>query len=294
MAPSPLISSRVLEQLQAQLKTLSQRQNRRSRSHLSGAQRSAYRGAGMELQELRGYEFGDDIRHIAWRSSAKTGRPMVKLFQAERQSRALVCVEQHDTMYFATRGELKAATAVRATALLCFNARLKQTEVGGLTWSAGEQAFPFSNRLEQTLALLRSINTDQPPRHRSDPHKLITQLQQLASRHCDIYLISDFSHWQTPALAALTQLAAHHRLHAVQIVDRGEQVVEDVGRLRVIDPDSGRCSVIDTGNPQLRQRYAAAMQERQAQLAHSLKQAQVAHIRCYTDAPPLQALEPLL
>ncbi len=294
MTTAPLISPHALEQLQAQAKALGSHNASPRLSPLSGPQRSSHRGSGVELQDLRGYEFGDDVRHMAWRSSAKTGRPMVKVFHAEKQARRLLCVEQYSDMYFATAGELKAATAVRAAALLCFNGLFKQAQIGGLTWGQGRHSFPYSHRLEQTLALLRSINLSQPPQTHSEPQRLVEQLCQLASQPCDLYLISDFNHWQTQHIRALGQLTAQHTLYAIQIIDRGEQSLVDLGKLRISSPgDGGRC-LIDTRNAQLRQRYNAAMRAKQEALTEAFKQTKVEHLLCYTHADILPTLAPLL
>ncbi len=293
MDAPPLIAPQVLEQLQAQIRALGSRRNKRSLSAPNGSQHSVYRGAGMELQDLRGYEFGDDVRHIAWRSSARTNRPMVKVFHAEKQARHLIYVEQHDSMYFATAGELKAATAVRIAALLSFNGLFKQAEIGGITWGQSEQLFPFSHRLDQVLALLRSINSSTPPQHRSQPQVFIEQLHRLATQQCDIYLISDFNHWQEHDFQALQPLAERHRLWAIQIADQGEQSLADWGKLKINLP-GGEQRLIDTSLPSLRQRYNEAMRTKQTVLEQMLKQAQAIHHICYTHQDALQTVEPLL
>jgi len=314
-------------------------------SQLSGAQLSLQRGAGLELEDLRPYQFGDDVRHIAWRTSARSGRPISKVFRAERRQRILLLVEQHPGMGFATRGELKATVASRTTALISFAALRQGAEIGGMLVGQKTRFFQPASQLDQTLLMIGAVNrlprrqpyfngpqlnppsckegvrgwwsnkigqsiskrlnvfASPPPSpllqgggvtHQSclpiDPANSIKQLQMLAQRHDTIYLISDFQHWSEEPHTPLAQLAEWHNLHALQIIDQGEQQLTAVGKLRIRSPFDGSELIIDTDNAQLRRQYATSMAAKQAQLEQLFRRSGVKHHHLYTDADILNPL----
>ncbi len=294
MTTEALLSASELELLRFQAQRLPG-YHAHGTSQLSGAQLSLQRGAGLELEDLRPYQIGDDVRHIAWRTTARSGRPISKVFRAERRQRILLLVEQHPGMAFATRGELKATVASRASALICFAALRQGAEIGGILTSQKNRFFQPATRLDQTLAMIGQINHHPGHNyHPANPAQAIKQLQQLAQRHDTIYLISDFQHWSRELQPALTQLAEWHNLNALQIIDQGEQQLTAVGKLRIRSPFDGSELVIDTDNPQLRQQYATSMADKQNQLQQLFRHSGVQHHHLYTDAdiiaPLAQAL----
>lgn len=279
----PLLSAQDLELLRFQAKNLFSHRTTGS-SALSGEQRSLQRGMGMELEELRAYQLGDDVRHIAWRASARSNLPVSKVFRAERQQRLLLLVEQHPGMFFATRGELKAACAARATALLTFAALHQRAEVGGLVREQQIHHFGYSNRLDNGLALIGSVcSTSEPQPLTTSTSELLTQARRLSQRGDSVFIISDLSHWDDSHSAALLQLSESRQLTALQIIDRGEQILPDVGKLRLRSPYSGEEVTIDSSNATLRQQYAAAMEQRQQQIERLLQRSSVRHLRLHSD-----------
>lgn len=290
MAAEALLSAHELELLRFQAQRLPGYRTHGT-SQLSGAQLSLQRGAGLELEDLRPYQFGDDVRHIAWRTSARSGRPISKVFRAERRQRILLLIEQHPGMGFASRGELKATVASRTTALICFAALRQGAEIGGMLVGQQNRFFQPASQLDQALLLIGQANHH--PGHDytvADPANSIKQLQMLAQRHDTIYLISDFQHWPEALHTPLAQLAEWHNLHALQIIDQGEQTLTPVGKLRIRSPFDGSELIIDTDNAQLRQQYATSMTAKQLQLEQLFHRSAVQHHRLYTDADILSPL----
>ena len=294
MQAEALLSSKELEQLRLQAQHLLQNKTT-GFSPLIGLQHSPYRGSGLELEDLRLYQWGDDVRHIAWRTSARSGQPITKVFREERQERLLIAVEQHPGMAFATQGELKATIAARATALLSFAALTRKAEIGGIISSAQTAFFPYSNRLDNILALLNAATT--PPTENSTPETaqtLLTQLLHLKQRGSSIYIISDFQHWNETSeeelASTLKQLSTDHPVFALQIIDKGEQKLPAVGKLRLRSPYSGTTIIIDSDNPSLRQRYQQAMTAKQQQLETLFQRCGINHQRITTDADVYQTI----
>lgn len=278
-----LLSARELQRLRFQAGRLGSLRARGS-SALSGPQPAWQRGSGLELEDLRPYQWGDDVRHIAWRASARSGRPISKVFRAERRQRILMLVEQHPGMGFATRGELKAAVAARACALIGFAALRQGAEIGGMVVGRDTGYFPPGAHLDRALALIGAAN--RAPGHDYpgvDPAASLARLQHLARRQDSLYLISDFQHWGQDLLPTLGQLAERHPVHALQVMDAGEQTLTPVGRLRIRSPFDGREQVIDSDDADLRRRYAEAMAARQAELGQLFRRSGVRHQHLHTD-----------
>lgn len=293
MHQESLLTPRDLERLRLQAQGLFTGRASGS-SALSGELRSLQRGMGMELEELRAYQTGDDVRHIAWRASARSQLPVTKVFRAERQQRLLLLVEQHPGMFFATRGELKATCSARVTALLSFAALHQRAEVGGVVRQGQLHHFGYSSRLDNAMALLGSVSAASPLGHQAQPAtsaaELLTQAQRLSRRGDTLFIISDFSHWDESLTTPLLQLSESRHLTALQIIDRGEQSLPPLGKLRLRSPYSGEEVIIDSGNATLRQRYEAAMAQHQQGVAALLQRCGVHHLQLFNDEDPFTTL----
>lgn len=280
----PLLDSSELEHLRLQAQHLLQQRFKGNSPH-TGLHTSTQRGHGMELEDLRPYQWGDDVRHIAWRATARSGRTIAKVFREERLSRLLLAVEQHPGMAFATRGELKATMAARIAALITFSALAQQTEVGGIVSNQQIAYYNYSNQLDNALALLGKVIT--PPvtgSTHSSAEELLHKLLHLKQRGSSIYLISDFQHWDESVVGALSQLCEHHPVYALQIFDQGEQQLPDVGKLRLRSPYNNNETIIDSNNAALRQHYAQAMNEQQQTIENLFRRCGAHHYRIETDS----------
>ncbi len=280
----PLLTSSELAQLREQAKLLPDLMhsghNRRAGPHLAFE-----RGAGLELEELRRYQHGDEVRHMAWRATARRGTAMMKVFRAERQSRRLLIIDRHPGMYFGSHGELKATTATRIAALLAFNALDHQTELSAIIHGHERRYFDSSNRLDDALAILRHLS-HAPAQSMNGidaaiefpAEALLNQLLTLNTRRSQICFISDFTHWQTNSCTPLLkQLAQQHQLLAFQVSDKGEQQLPSAGKLRLFG-----VGLIDSDNAQLQQRYQSVMQEKQESISQMLQQSAIPHLRIDT------------
>ena len=292
---TPLLTITELESLQRQTLRFHARQRRAVASRYAGPVVSLFRGRGMELEDLRAYQAGDDVRHMEWRATARSGRPITKVFREERQRLVYLVVDRGPTMGFGTRREIKAATAARVAALLAFSAVARQERVAGLVLNGdGEQDFPATRTLDGALHLLRAIIA--PLATTPSPRVTLPSLERLdraAERGSSIYLISDFHHCDERQQPVLRHLAEHCELTAVHIVDPAEEQLSAIGRTRFRSPD-GELYVVDTDDPRLRERYAAVMAERAAALRRLMHGAGVTVVRIHTHDDVLSRLDQLL
>ena len=289
-----LLSNQDLEQLRQQAEALLRRPLAGS-SPLSGEQSSTQRGMGVELEDLRPYQIGDDVRHIAWRTTARSNSPITKVFRAERLQRILLIADQHPGMGFATRGELKATKAAKTAALIAFAGLRQRAEIGALINAQKTTHFPYSNRLNSVLEIIGGCS--QAPAQFSDitpVEKLLTQAQRTSQRGDTLFIISDFAHWQPELIQRLRPITATREVHALQIFDEGEQSLIDVGRLKLRSPFDGSEAIINTSNALLRKRYTQAMAQKQQQLEQLFRSSEVVHHTIHTNVDTAQRLATVL
>jgi uncharacterized protein (DUF58 family) len=292
---TPLLTIAELERLQRQTLQFQARRRRAAASRFAGPAPSVFRGRGMELEDLRAYQPGDDVRHMEWRATARSGRPITKVFREERQRLAYLVIDRGPTMAFGTRREIKAATAARIAALLAFSALARQERVAGLICDGGgEQSFPATRTLDGALRLLRAAIA--PVDTSAEHSKMTASLQRLdraAERGSAIYLISDFHDLDARHLPVLRHLGERCDLTALQVIDPAEEQLGDAGRLRLRGPD-GRVHIVDSGDARLRERYAAATAERRKELKRLLHAASVGLVRVSTQDDVLPQVDGLL
>ena len=282
MAPpsaEPLVTTAELAQLHARAAELARHPQRYAAQPFPGPQPSQHRGRGLELHDLRSYQHGDDVRHIAWRASGRGGPPLVKVFQAEHQERNFLVVDQHAGMTFGTGPSLKAATAVRCAAALAFKAIYRHNEVGGLIIRDTEHAYSYASSLDHALTFLRTANHLPGQRYRPRPPITATlqHIRRVAGTHITLYFISDFHDWDEHLANTLTELGQLRELHALQIIDTGEQHLPAAGKLRLISPFNGQRYIIDSDDAGLHQRYREHMDARQEKLAALLRRCGIQH-----------------
>ncbi len=280
-----LLSAEELQQLQRQVLSYSH-QHRPATSAMLGDHRSLFRGQGMELEDTRPYHFGDDVRHMHWRATARTGKAMTKVFRADRQREILVMLDRSATMHFGTRKELKVVTAARASASILFMTVAAKESIAGLVVDTKNYHFPATRGLDGAFALLRQmvaplsdINPAQPATSFADS---IEQTQRVAARGAHIYLISDFYSLSDSAATKLSHLSESHQVTAVHVIDVGEERLDATGMLRLRSPKTGRTVIVDTTDKQLRQRYADRATQRMAALQQLFARTNIQHLTLYT------------
>jgi len=234
-----------------------------------GDLRSPWRGSGLDYEESRPYQPGDETRLMNWRALARTGEPHVKVFRREQRSPVFVLVDRRAAMRFGTRVRLKAAQAARAAALLAFAAQVRHTTVAGaivdddLHWIAPALDAPG------VFDLVRTIAAPCPPVSpaRAEPALpgVLRQLAAALERGTTLYLVSDFIDLDAACQAALFQLARDHQPCALHVIDPAEELLPAPGRVRLLGcgDDDGR--TVDTADPLVVREYASAAARHRAQ-----------------------------
>ena len=268
----------------------------RVRVATEGGHVSPYKGRGVEFDESRPYQPGDDLRTIDWRVTARTGKPHTKVFREERNRPVFAWVDLRRPMLFATRGAFKAVRAAEMAALVAWSAVANGDRLGGLVFSETEhheQRPALGSRA--ALRLLTTLSTEslwQPPATaealEADAERALQRLARVARPGSLIFLLSDFRHLGADYERHLRKLAAHCDLMLVHCYDAIEAELPPPGRYRI--QGLGRSFSIETANAATRRRYHERFAARRAALEALCRTPGIRMVDCATDAEPRSVL----
>lgn len=191
----------------------------------SGDTRSAFKGRGMEFEEVRAYNFGDDVRDIDWRVTARKNQPFTKLYAEEKDREVYVWLDLSAPMRFGTKTELKSVTAAKTAALLGWFALENKDRFGAAVFDGHKTYFFEASRTyDQLFALLKkfeSIAKDSLQHHNDSNHikKSLQLLHKKISRKSIVFLISDFNHFEQNFSAELSKMVAHNEVYLTAVYD---------------------------------------------------------------------------
>ena len=255
----------------------------------AGDYRSVYLGRGLDFEEVRLYQRGDEMRDMDWRTTARTGKPYLKVYREEHQPALHIVIDRGASMRFGTRTQLKVTLAARIAAVFAFAAMPGNTCIGGTLWQPGGFTLPCRNGEEGATQLVRAAIAACPPLQQ-DTHEeartfseMLRQLDALLPRGSRLVLISDFAQLHEQDLPILMRLASHHGLLALQVTDSAEEKLPNVGMMRFFDVATGKLRWLDTGSQRVRNAFskeAAALQQQQRLL---FERVGVRLHRCATD-----------
>lgn len=266
----------------------------------SGGYVSRFKGRGMEFDETRLYQPGDDIRSIDWRVTARTGKTHTKVFREERERPVFISVDNRHAMHFATRGVFKSVLAAKLAGLLAWTAEHHSDRIGGQIFS--EQECRESKPKNGRHAVLRFLNAivskdgfsrqmNELASHSAPAmtlEKVLARLTQHARPGSLVYIISDFRGINDQAETHIAKLSQHCELVLIFIYDPLESSLPVKGRYRFTDEE--RDVVIDTGDQQRLINYQQRFAQRLQRLELLAKRRGVALIQCSTTEDPIQCL----
>ena len=206
----------------------------RSIAGISGLHLSKLRGRGIDFEEFRPYQAGDDIRTIDWRVTARTGKPFTKVFREERERPVIIAVDQSSSMFFGSQVAFKSVIAAQAAAIFCWLAIDNGDRVGGLVFSDSDQALVRPKRSRRSaLHLLNQLQTfnarlaDKEARLASAEEgvahgglsQALADIRRITKPGSTLYILSDFSTLDETAIQYLNQLSRHNNVVCCIIYD---------------------------------------------------------------------------
>lgn len=227
---------------------------------LAGQYKSAFKGAGMEFDEVREYQPGDEVRSIDWNVTARQGRPYVKRFHEEREMTVMFLVDMSASGQFGTSTQSKNELAAELCALLSFSA-VKSNDKAGLMMFTDkvERFIPPAKGITHALRIIREVMGYKPTGSGTDIPAALDYLGKIIRRKCVVFLVSDFQGGDFAR--PMRVLARRHDLIAVTVGDRRELKLPNVGLIELEDSETGESVLLDTASVAVRSAYAGLGEE---------------------------------
>ncbi len=255
----------------------------------SGEYQSVFKGQGMEFAEVREYAPGDEYRTIDWNVSARMGHPYVKKYTEERELTVLFAVDLSGSEQFGTRGRFKGEVAAEIAAVIAMAAINNNDRVGLLTFTDRIEEFvPPKKGRRHALRLIRDLLAFKPEGRGTDLSVALDYLGRILRHRAIVFFISDFL--DRGFEKSLKIIGRRHDLVAITVSDPRERSLPDVGFLELIDAESDRTIVLDSGNRYVREQFEHLAGEDDVRLHRLLRRLSVDQIEIQTDrsyVPPL-------
>ena len=262
-----------------------------SRNIFAGEYHSQFKGRGMAFSEVREYQPGDDVRSIDWNVTARMNRPYIKVYEEERELTVMLLVDGSGSRNFGTVSQMKRDTMAEIAATLAFSTIENNDKVGVIFFSDKVEKFiPPKKGKSHVLHIIRELLSFEPEHHGTDINAALEFLTNAQKRRCTAFLISDFiGRWtmdngqKTKTVPPIVIASHKHDLSAIQIYDRRDTELPDVGLLKVRDPETGARVWTDTSLSSVRKAYADAWNNQQEALETVYTKTGMNHVSVRTD-----------
>ena len=234
----------------------------KSLSHqiFAGEYHSAFKGRGMAFSEVREYQFGDDVRNMDWNVTARLRAPYVKVFEEEREMTVVLLVDASSSGIFGTTTITKRELLAEIAAVLSFSASINNDKVGALFFSEKVEKFiPPKKGRSHLLRIIRELLEFKPETKGTNISEALRFLTNAIKRKCTAFLLSDLMDVDASGKPkyeeALKVAVNRHDISVVNIYDRREREIPDVGLVRVKDAETGEELWVDTSSRAVREHY---------------------------------------
>ena len=256
---------------------------------LSGEYKSVFKGRGIEFDEVRQYQPGDEIRSIDWNVTARMGQPFIKKYVEERQLTVMIMLDLSGSSYFGTTKRLKRELAAEVSSVLAFAAIHNNDRVGLIIFTDRIEKFiPPRKGHQHVLRVIRDALYFKPKGKGTDVAAALRYLDKVLKRRALTFIISDF--FTKDFKKPLTISNKRHDIVAVTITDPRESELPRAGLIELVDAESGRPFLIDTLSARVRKRYAATSRSLGEGRSELFSSSHVDHIDIRTDKPYIEEL----
>lgn len=264
--------TRDLRELLRRVKEIEIRSRRKAESVLSGEYRTVFKGSGIEFEEVREYQRGDDIRAIDWNVTARTGKVFIKKYSEERELQVYVLSDISGSQYFGSGSQSKEELMTEIGAVLSLSAVKSKDKVGLLQFSDKIEKFvPAQKGRSHVLRLIREMLAASPEGRGTNISLALKRINQLLKNKAIIFLISDF--YQVPDKKVLQITSGRHDLVPIVLRDPLETEIPAGGTVLFEDPESGKVMPLNTSSKRVQrriQKYARARDEHLKHLFRSI------------------------
>lgn len=243
----------------------------------AGEYHTVFKGQGMTFADFREYVPGDDVRHIAWPLTARTGRPFIKKFDEERELSVMLAVDVSGSSDFGSQGQIKGEVMAHVAALLAFSAARNRDQVGLVLFSDQmEHYVPPKKGQGHIRRILRDLYFHKPKSRKTKMDSTLRFLHGVLKKRSLIFVISDF--YDSGFDVSLNWLGKKHEVIATVVQDEKEKQIPDMGLIDLYDPETDETILVDSGSAAFRTFWNEQMKKQESERDRLLRQAQVDRI----------------
>lgn len=230
---------------------------RRLSDHIfSGEYHSSFKGRGMTFSEVREYQFGDDIRNIDWNVTARYNQPFIKVFEEERELTMMLVVDISGSELFGTSAQYKKDTITEIAATLAFSAIQNNDKVGLILFSDSVELFiPPKKGKSHVLRIIRELIEFQPKSKQTNIEEALKYLSNVMTKKAIVFVLSDFM--DTSYEQTLKIVGKKHDVTGVRVYDKHDQEMPNLGLVPMLDAETGKTQLVNTGSKAVRNAYHA-------------------------------------
>ena len=227
---------------------------------LAGQYSTTFKGQGMEFEEVRPYQVGDDVRTIDWNVSARYGEPFVKVYREERELTVMLLVDMSGSHLFGTCQQFKRELSAEVCATLAFSAIRNNDKVGLIQFTDRvEKSVPAQKGRRHVLRVIRELLFHEPAGRGTNLTAAMEHLSRVAKRRSVVFVVSDF---QDSGYEPVLRVAKRrHDLIPIVITDPRERDMPDVGLAEFLDSETGELVLVDASSRRFRDGFAADVRQ---------------------------------
>ena len=278
------------EELLKRVRKIEIKARKLSRNIFAGEYHSQFKGRGMAFFEVREYQPGDDVRSIDWNVTARLNKPYIKVFEEERELTVMLLVDVSGSRHFGTLSQMKRDMMAEVAATLAFSTIANNDKVGVIFFSDKIEKFiPAKKGKTHVLHIIRELLSFEPTSAGTDIAQALQYFANAQKRHCTAFLISDFigaGNMYQPLMIASNR----HEVNAIQIYDRREAELPNIGLVKFHDAETGNDLWVDTAITSVRDNYAQAWRDNQNEMQQLFTRTGVSHVSVRTDEDYVKAL----
>lgn len=288
-----MLTDEQIEEMMARVRKLELKARRLVRESFSGEYLSSFRGQGLDFDDFREYQHGDEVRFIDWNVTARMNQPFVRKFREEREMSVVIAVDISGSADYGSHHLSKRETAAEAAAVLGFSAIQNGDKVGLLIFANEPLLFvPPAKGTRHLLRMIREILTMRPENPGTSVASACDFLVRTLKRKSLVFLISDF--YSDPLDKPLGKLSHKHDTIALRVSDPLEIKLPRVGKVIMRDPETGFETLVNTSNINLRKSYERLMLRQHEGVSSILKKHGIDTAELGTDKDSLRTLHELL
>ncbi len=253
-----------------------------SRNIFAGEYQSAFKGMGMTFSEVREYQPGDDIRLIDWNVTARFNHPFIKIFTEERELTVILMIDVSGSEFFGTHTQLKKDLITEISALISFSAIANNDKIGVILFSSQIEKFiPPKKGRSHILRIIRELLDFEPKNKGTDLSNALEFLSNTIKKRAIVFILSDFltnDNFEKPLSIACKK----HDTIAIQVLDKMEKELPNLGLIDVFDPETQQIITIDTSSYQIREQYKKLWTLNQKAIDNLRQKLSIDSIKIYT------------